>query len=53
MFDIRRSRQFIVHDPNQRRAMGRSPGNEIAAWLSLILVVAISMLGIGREALRT
>jgi hypothetical protein len=26
-----------------------SPGNEIAAWLSLILVVAISLLGVGRE----
>ena len=30
-----------------------SPGSEIAAWLSLTLVVAISLLGIGREALRT
>jgi exosortase/archaeosortase family protein len=30
-----------------------SPGSEIAAWLSLILVVAIPLLGIGREALRT
>jgi hypothetical protein len=30
-----------------------SPGSEIAAWLSLALVVAISLLGIGREALRT
>jgi hypothetical protein len=30
-----------------------SPGNEIAAWLSLILVVAIPLLGIGRAALRT
>jgi exosortase/archaeosortase family protein len=30
-----------------------SPGNEIAAWFSLILVVAISLLGVGREVLRT
>jgi exosortase/archaeosortase family protein len=30
-----------------------SPGSEIAAWLSLTLVVAISVLGIGREAART
>jgi hypothetical protein len=29
-----------------------SLGNEIAAWLSLTLVVAISLLGVGREALR-
>jgi exosortase/archaeosortase family protein len=30
-----------------------SPGDQIASWLSLTLVVAISLLGIGREALRT
>jgi exosortase/archaeosortase family protein len=30
-----------------------SPGNEIAGWLSLTLIVAISLFGIGREALRT
>jgi hypothetical protein len=30
-----------------------SPGYEIAGWLSLTLVVAISLLGIGREVLRT
>jgi hypothetical protein len=30
-----------------------SPGSEIAAWLSLTLVVTISLLGIGRETLRT
>jgi exosortase/archaeosortase family protein len=29
------------------------PGSEIAAWLSLALVVAIPLLGIRREALRT
>jgi exosortase/archaeosortase family protein len=29
------------------------PGDQIASWLSLALVVAISLLGIGREALRT
>jgi exosortase/archaeosortase family protein len=30
-----------------------SPGSEIAAWLSLALVVAIPLLGISRETLRT
>jgi hypothetical protein len=30
-----------------------SPGSEIAAWLSLVLVVAIPLLGIRREALQT
>jgi hypothetical protein len=30
-----------------------SPGSDIAAWLSLALVVAIPLLGVGREALRT
>jgi len=30
-----------------------SPGNEIAAWLSLTLVVLISLLGVGRETLRS
>lgn len=30
-----------------------SPGSEIAAWLSLALVIAIPMLGISRETLRT
>jgi hypothetical protein len=29
-----------------------SPGCDIAAWLSLTLIVAISLLGVGREALR-
>ena len=29
-----------------------SPGSEIAGWLSLALIVTISLLGIGREALR-
>jgi exosortase/archaeosortase family protein len=29
------------------------PGNEVAAWLSLTLVVVISLLGVGREAQRT
>jgi hypothetical protein len=30
-----------------------SPGSEIAAWLSLTLVLVISLLGVGREALRS
>jgi exosortase/archaeosortase family protein len=39
--------------PSHYSAIHGSPGNEIAAWLSLTLVVAIPLLGIGREALRT
>jgi hypothetical protein len=31
-------------------AIHGSPGSDIAAWLSLALVVAISLLGVGREA---
>jgi hypothetical protein len=34
-------------------AIHGSPGCDIAAWLSLTLIVAISLLGVGREALRT
>jgi hypothetical protein len=34
-------------------AIHGSPGCDIAAWLSLTLIVAISVLGVGREALRT
>ena len=34
-------------------AIHGSPGSEIAAWLSLALIVTISLLGVGRESLRT
>ena len=36
--------------PAHYSAIHGSPGSEIAAWLSLALVVAISLLGVGREA---
>ena len=36
--------------PAHYSAIHGSPGSDIAAWLSLALVVAISLLGVGREA---
>ena len=36
--------------PAYYSAIHGSPGSDIAAWLSLALVVAISLLGVGREA---
>ena len=36
--------------PAHYSAIHGSPGSEIAAWLSLALVVAISFVGVGREA---
>jgi exosortase/archaeosortase family protein len=39
--------------PDYYSTIHGSPGSEIAAWLSLTLVVVISLLGAGREALRS
>jgi hypothetical protein len=36
--------------PAHYSAIHGSPGSDIAAWLSLALVVAISLVGVGREA---
>jgi exosortase/archaeosortase family protein len=44
---------FIGLFPAYYPAIHGSPGSDIAAWLSLTLIVAISLLGVGREALRT
>jgi exosortase/archaeosortase family protein len=36
--------------PTHFSAIHDWPGNDIAAWLSLVLVVAFSLVGVGREA---
>jgi hypothetical protein len=39
--------------PSYYSTIHGSPGSEIAAWLSLTLILVISLLGVGREALRS